>query len=1507
MIKTIYINISMANMMNNDSVEFQLYDWCEDNEIDNNDSDDSNSNNPGRYIIHSFGRTENGQSVYCKIKNYEPYFFILLPEYIQQKDINEIRLIGCYFLNDLKNHSSVKISNIYKTTLIKSDIRRYKKADGFTNNRLYYYIKLSFTNSDGMKKYKGYIENNTIYFATYISDRPLKLKTYESNILPMLRCFHNRNISGCSWVKTSNYILVENDNIKQSKCDIEIHTDWNNIVPIEKNKHAPFRICSFDIETYSIDGQFPRANRLGDCIIQIACTYTTIGDSEPYRQFICCLNETDPVPNSDTVVCKTEKELILAFADELNKHDCDIITGYNIFYFDEKYIYDRCELLDIDISDISKLKNYYCKFIEMKMTSSALGENILKFWNTPGRVHIDLMKDIQKTISLPSYKLDSVASKFIRGNIFKWQYDDKYIYLYSDTINDIHKEDYIHIECTKGFISDEIGHKYLIIDIDINSKILIISYNYELIEYLNNINTPDYKLEWSQAKDDITAKDIFKLYKQSSYDRFLIAKYCIKDCKLVSLLVNKLETIMKNIEMANVCYIPLSYLFTRGQGIKVFSLCLKEYRKQKYLFPVIKVNKLYKCTKCGREDKRITCETCKIKGIEIFSNDNKYEGAIVFDPVPAVEYEAVATKDYASLYPSSIIHKNMSHETLIIDKQYDNLNNVQYYNASFKDSKGDIQYRKFAKTSNQLGVIPSVLNNLLLHRKMLKQEMKKEKDIFKYKILDAKQYAIKITANSLYGQLGAITSPLCNKDIAACTTSTGREMLLLARKYDEELLPYIINTLKYYKSNDKIMNMIYENELEYCSNNITNQISSYINNISNILIQPVVRYGDTDSIFSCYKFRENSKLLTENNVSLLKTIIGFAKVLILPYIDIDKQDLFIETFDTYYEESKITSMILPKITINNINEYAKYKELHYLDITVSDINTAPSSNVIYIKNLLKYFVKEYIEEIYFPWLSTLVELVERNKTEYFDMKLYKWAEYHLTRTKLTNEKLTCMNLHENRKKYLTLPILTKLNKIFDSNIYKKQSEEVILDFTNYILYECKFSNELKIEYNTLSKINKIFFDKTLKDKWCNSYDKREVQKVLDSFTKNIVINAEDEYKIKNILLKYLINNITDKNTIIREFESIPDCYIDIVCFNNSFDIFVTNINKAKSKKKLDLLVEEYINKELKLSFDYEKDIHYNTVINFINDNLKKKDINGKSVYYYIQYRWIFNDSTYDNKNILIDIYEGGTSITDERSLQYTMEMGKISSDLIRKYLPKPHVCEYEKTFWPFAIVTKKKYVGNKYEDNINKYKRDFMGVVLKRRDNPPIVKEIYDGIIHRLIDLKNPQMAKDFTFQSIEDMFAGKYDIKYFLQSRNLKSKESYKNWESIAHVYLANKIQERDPGNTPQVGDRIEFAVIKVNNNTKSKLLQGDIIETPSYIKENNLKIDYMFYLTNQILNPSLQFLELVDPNIKHTFNNFIASKSTPKIKKCKQKYNYTNDILQLLEKMLVFLNRNN
>jgi DNA polymerase elongation subunit (family B) len=1460
------------------SLEFQLYDWLEDHDIQTNNSDcEGEENGPGNFIIHSFGRCDDGKSVYAKITGYTPYFYILLPDKLQNKSKSELDKIVKNLEEYLKSNENKKIFYKFKSTLIEMQVIKLKKAEGFTNNKEFYFVRLVFNNADGMKKYRYLLEGNDVYVTSL--QKPVRFKLFEANLPPMLRCFHIREISGCSWIETSKYNLIENEDDKESRCDIEINVDWRNFNPIMKDHNAPFRICSFDIECNSIDGEFPQARRKGDCVIQIGATYNYIGKSDPYRQYIACLNETSPLDGIIVDSCKTEQELMLKFLDEINTNDADIITGYNIFFFDEKYMYDRCRevlKIEVDMSFMSKLKNFKCNFKEMKLASSALGENLLRFWDTPGRVHIDLMKDVQKTFNLTCYKLDYVASKFIRGDIesFKVLENDQFE-LKSKSVQDIYIGDYIHLEVIKGFVSDEIGDKYLVLNINSNDKTIIVKGDQKLLNDMNEAKLGG-TIHWSQAKDDVGPKDIFRLQKGSPDDRAIVAKYCVKDCKLVNLLMNKLEVVTKNIEMANVCFVPLSYLFIRGQGIKGFSLTLREYRKQKYAFPVIKMDKYYKCLKCRHEYLNLwSCPKCRSQNRDEIESDNtSYEGAIVFDPVPQVDYEALCTKDYASLYPSSAIHKNMSHETIIEDDQYDNLPGIEYYNSEFKEADGSTQYRRYAKVNGKLGVVPTILDNLLKERKKIKKLMKNETDQFKYKILDAKQLAVKVTANSLYGQLGAQTSSICKRDIAACITSTGREMLILAKKYDEEYLPWIMNGLKYFYVNNELdkVEHLYDLELKARKDTeLIENIKKYVTiDILNITIQPVIRYGDTDSIFSCYRFRENTTLVDEETgLYVWKNIIRFGKELIEPYFGEKERKVFNDIFNTFYSDDKITELKLPG----------------------SPKCQPPSTHnaiVLPLDERLKQFVKEYMEESYIPWLWTLSELVEKNYTNMFDIKLKNWAEHQLIKIRLVPQ-----DLYDNRKNYLLYPAMEYIKQIFDNN-YVMPSDNNINEFANKLLNEFSFNSEIKIKIDPLKKLCKTLMEKTIKDKWIFSGERKEITKIINDYLNNVCEKPENVDLINHYITNFIGNNKNmdlDKMTelLIKNLLSDQEmgCIFDQDKLNQYTKDFIENYNKNNGKKTLEEIMYDFFEKDLGLNFNLYKENHYNKVISFVNNYMRFEDMSEMTdtpryIHYWLQPRWDFDENK--NKIYKCDIYQGGSSITDKRTLEYGITMGELSGELIKSHLPFPHDCEYEKTFWPFAILTKKRYVGNKYEFDPKKFKQDFMGIVLKRRDNSAIVKEICGGIINLLINDRNPQGAKDFTRKCLKDMFEGKYDIKYFLQSRNLKMKESYKDWKKIAHVYLGEKIAQRDPGNAPQSGDRIEFAIIKVPIPIDGKkLLQGDIIETPKFIKDNNLEIDYLFYLTNQIMNPALQFLELVDKNAINIFKEFIDEYSIPKIKKVK------------------------
>jgi len=256
----------------------------------------------------------------------------------------------------------------------------------------------------------------------------------------------------------------------------------------------------------------------------------------------------------------------------------------------------------------------------------------------------------------------------------------------------------------------------------------------------------------------------------------------------------------------------------------------------------------------------------------------------------------------------------------------------------------------------------------------------------------------------------------------------------------------------------------------------------------------------------------------------------------------------------------------------------------------------------------------------------------------------------------------------------------------------------------------------------------------------------------------------------------------------------------------------------------------------------------------------------------------------------------GNPIRGKDALEITIELAQEAGEIAAKFLKGPHDFEYEKTFMPFCLLSKKRYVGMLYETDPNKCKRKEMGIVLKRRDNAPIVKDIYGGIIDILMKKQNIQEAITFLRTSLQNIVDEKYSMEKLIITKSLRS--GYKNPQSIAHKVLADRITARDPGNKPGPGDRIPFVYIVTK---EKKTLQGNKIETPNFITENNLKIDYSFYITNQIMKPVQQVFALVLEKIWIMQNKKIKIKKYLKdVESLKEKYlNDKDDFEEKLEEM--------
>ncbi len=304
-------------------------------------------------------------------------------------------------------------------------------------------------------------------------------------------------------------------------------------------------------------------------------------------------------------------------------------------------------------------------------------------------------------------------------------------------------------------------------------RIASIGPDYIDIEGLYDIDLSNYlSCKWCECKDDLTPDQLFAYFRKTPTHRRIIGKYCIQDCELVSRLMYKRMVLVNHISMANVCLVPLQFLFTRGQGVKVFSLVAKKCNDNGYLIPLV--------------------QSC------YFPKDQSYDGAIVLDPKKGIytrDDEIIVVLDFASLYPSCMIADDICISNIILNPKYDNIPGVTYNTIEYPTYK--IVNKKKIPTGTEVvryanhvrgrkGILPRILEELLGERRAVKRMMAAEKNPMRKSVLDGRQLALKITANSVYGQTGARTSPICCFPVAASITAKGRHELLFARDYTLE-------------------------------------------------------------------------------------------------------------------------------------------------------------------------------------------------------------------------------------------------------------------------------------------------------------------------------------------------------------------------------------------------------------------------------------------------------------------------------------------------------------------------------------------------------------------------------------------------------------------------------------------------------------------------------------------------------------------------------------------------
>jgi DNA polymerase elongation subunit (family B) len=1135
------------------------------------------------------------------------------------------------------------------------------------------------------------------------------------------------------------------------------------------------------------------------------------GDKECSFKHIVSLGSCDPIEGVVVECCDTERELILKWCELVNKIDPDIMTGYNIFGFDLSYLYDRSLELGIKTSfcKIGRLADHVSTFQEKTLSSSALGDNILKFLDMEGRVLIDVMKVVQRDHKLDSYKLDAVASHFMGMN-----------------------------------------------------------------------------------KHDVSPNDIFRLFRGDSADRKVVADYCVQDCALCNHLMMKLEIIANNVGMANVCNVPLSFIFMRGQGIKIFSLVSKQCKEEEFLIPTVQK----KFGDDGEEEE----------------DQEGYEGAIVLEPKTGIYTEdPISVLDYASLYPSSMISENLSHDCYVErGGKYDNLEGVEYLDISYdiyekvNDKKVKIGEKISRFTQNEKGVIPRILMKLIRQRKetrkkieyktvttvngdkliglysesedgdsvvlktidgnvssCLKSDVVSKEDTyndFTKAVLDGLQNAYKVTANSLYGQIGAKTSPIYLKDIAACTTATGRNMILKAKSFLEE--------------NYMGVNIVYGDSVSGDTPLLVKFPDGHIDIITiETITKEWVPYENFKPFDSGRFEKEQSfidaKIWTDEGWMDINRVIRHKT----------KKRMFrVTTFQGSVDVTEDHSLIGKDMQQVKPGEckIGETEILHSFPTTFAE----KEIQVPQQKNGEEYASK-------FPGLHTCTICKEAQPANNF----YKGNGKLALQCKLCIKKRAVL-----RRGGVFNPIVKDEGRIYNVNTYTITKEEAWvwgLFFADGSCgsYDCPSGHKYswginKAKMSVLDQAKKFLEGvepSFMKFHMIDTLESSGVYKLVPQGSLKYMVekyrplfyDKDDLKKVPSIILNAPLQI---RQWFWKGYQTGDDCKREMAQGEISF----------ACKGKIGAQGLYYIAKSLgyhnvKVNTQSYKDNTYwiNTLkTDEYFDKMKDKvtklhEIPGCDL----------NDYVYDIETASGRFHGGVGSIilkntdslfisfpmtytengvvhkrTGKEAIQHAIDMGTEASQKFKAFLKPPHDLEMEKVFYPFILISKKRYCAMKYE-TADKGKFNSMGIALKRRDNAPIVKRVFGGVIDIIMKKQDIGESINFLRSSVQELIDGKYPLEELIISKSLRA--DYKDPTKIAHKALAERMGERDPGNKPQVNDRIPYVYVDISEKEKKakKVLQGDRIEHPDHIRKVGLKPDYEFYITNQIMKPVSQIYALI------------------------------------------------
>lgn len=712
--------------------------------------------------IRMYGLGEKQQNICIRINNFTPYVYIELPANIEWTEA-KAQLISRKIDQIMGGAKPLKKALIHRYKLYGANLT----ADG--SRRKFPYLFCSFSSKNDIQILCSRLRKD---IGTIVGiGTQIKLKVHEQDASPILQLICARNIHSVGWISFKGTPMDKDE--KVTICDEEYFVKWKEIVKFETDVIGNPLIMGFDIEVNSSNpAAMPSADKPGDKIFQISCVFTRDNTTEEPEPYLLTLGETETeLLGEDTrlLTFRTEAALLIGFTKLVREKNPNVIVGYNILGFDIPYMIKRQEKQGCGKEFTTLGFHAFLPATQrtIKWSSSAYGTQEFEYLDAEGRIFVDLLPLVKRDYKLDNYKLKTVSEYFLKN----------------DTKADL--------SVSGIFKCFRIGTK----------KELDGTYS-------------------RKAKKAIA----------------LCGKYCVQDSLLVVKLMKKMQTWVGLCEMAKTVNCSIFSLYTQGQQIKVFSQVYKystdnnivvekdgyqtkddERYVGAHVFPPVP----------GIYDRVIPFDFSSLYPTTIIAYNIDYSTLVTDDAYPDSKCHVMRWEDHLGCEHDPKVIRRLELSKIIMEekeeiKKLRTLRDAKGTVKKLREIRGDEKTRKQALineinertenlkplieersnlvktiTKNTMcairnyrfvkeprGVLPTILQNLLDARKntrtQIKNYMKTMTDDNKNEInmlvsvLDKRQLAYKISANSMYGAMGVKKGYLPFMPGAMCTTYKGR-------------------------------------------------------------------------------------------------------------------------------------------------------------------------------------------------------------------------------------------------------------------------------------------------------------------------------------------------------------------------------------------------------------------------------------------------------------------------------------------------------------------------------------------------------------------------------------------------------------------------------------------------------------------------------------------------------------------------------------------------------------